>query len=142
MSSYVDHVDTHNLVQVYLMSCYLYEHKHLQVLDDDEFDAVCQWLDEEWDDIDHVHKHIIDREALSTSTASYLREDDFPNMVKGAAMAWYSEFGTGTPPQEDTLPLMVECLEKLYKRLEKAHKTEKGCKLSKDEASLLFISRH
>lgn len=93
MSSFAAEVNLHNLVQVYLMSCYLYEHRGLQVLDDEEFDEVCKWLDEEWEEIDHPHKSLINRDYLSTSSGFYLSEDDFPNRIKGAALHWHKNHG-------------------------------------------------
>lgn len=94
---YENELGDHNLVQVYLMSCYLYEHLCCQVIDDSEFDELCQLIDLSWDDIDHPHKHLIDRDALDSATASYLQEDDFTSMIKGAAIRWLKTYTNEEP---------------------------------------------
>ena len=53
---------------------------------------VCRRLDAEWDDIEHYHKDLIDREQLQAASGYAM---DFPNRVRGAAMDWlvqYAEF--------------------------------------------------
>jgi hypothetical protein len=98
---YKYHLGGHNLVAVYLMSCYLYEHEADSVLDDREFDKLCTRIYLDWEEISHPHKWLIDRESLTTSTASYLRREDFPAIITGAAHAWLKEFNN--PPTSASL---------------------------------------
>ena len=60
----IQELDKEKLVPYYLMSCFLYYEKNANVLSDPEFDQVCRRLDAEWDDIEHYHKDLIDREQL------------------------------------------------------------------------------
>lgn len=82
---------TNNLktcVQNYLMAGYLYNATDIpSFLTDPEWDELCKFIDEHWDEIEHYHKHLIQWETLSTATAMYLTEDYLPSIVKHAAMS-------------------------------------------------------
>lgn len=54
----------HSLVKFYLMSCYLYYEKDVNVLLDYEFDEMCKILLKNFDKIKHMHKHLLDKESL------------------------------------------------------------------------------
>jgi hypothetical protein len=73
------------LVPYYLMSSYLYYEKNTQVLTDAEFDKVCFLLHEKWDEIDHPHKKIIEKENLLAQTGYNI---EYPNIVKLTSMDW------------------------------------------------------
>jgi NAD-dependent DNA ligase len=85
----IQELDKEKLVPYYLMSCYLYYQKDSNVLSDTEFDQVCKRLDAEWDDIEHYHKDIIDREQVQAASGYAM---DFPNLVRGAAMDWLAQY--------------------------------------------------
>lgn len=79
------------LVPYYLMSSFLYYESHPQwesPLSDVEYDNLCKRVLSEWDDIEHRHKHLIDYMSLSAGTGYYLKQDDYPQIVQGAAIAW------------------------------------------------------
>jgi len=70
----------------YLMTSYLYYHHDTSVLSDPAFDNLCKYLDEDWDAIEHIHKHLINREDLRAGTGFALQMDDLPlRVVAGAA---------------------------------------------------------
>ena len=79
------------LVPYYLMSSYLYYKEDKAVLLDSEFDLVCQRLLDEWDDIVHWHKELINKDDLSAGTGYAIGE--YPNRVKYAALSFYSKYG-------------------------------------------------
>lgn len=85
----------------WLMASYLYYHCDVSILSDAYFDDLSEWLDRSWGDIDHFHKHLIDREALSAGTAFYLREDDYPLRTRRAAEALIPKL-KGTAPMTVT----------------------------------------
>ena len=70
----------------YLMSSYLY-YKNLPVVpwSDVQFDMACKRLLLEWDDIDHIHKHLCSKEDLEAGTGFSI---DFPLQTQHAAMHW------------------------------------------------------
>jgi hypothetical protein len=69
----------------YLMSSYLYYHEDSHYISDGTYDWMCKYMMEHWDNINHVHKHIIDHEALMAGTGFYLGLNDYPTIVKNAA---------------------------------------------------------
>ena len=79
-------MSTQQLVPYYLMSSYLYYKKDKQVLTDDEFDTLCKRLLDEWDSIEHMHKHLITKEDLQAGTGYAI---EYTNMIIGAAERWY-----------------------------------------------------
>ena len=79
-------MNTQQLVPYYLMSSYLYYKKNKQVLTDDEFDTLCKRLLDEWDSIEHMHKHLITKEDLKAGTGYAIK---YTNMIIGAAERWY-----------------------------------------------------
>jgi NAD-dependent DNA ligase len=76
------------LIPYYLMSCYLYYVKNENVLNDKEFDELCQRLYEKWDLISHPHKKLIIKENLKAQTGYSIK---FPTIVKVCAMEWLKE---------------------------------------------------
>ena len=81
-------VDVNRLVPYYLMSSYLYYEHDLNVFTDDEFNFICRRLLDEYDDITHTHKYLLDKDNLRASTGYDLK---YTNMIKHAALYWYDE---------------------------------------------------
>lgn len=69
----------------FLMSSYIYYHRDTQILSDGAYDWLCDFLRKNWRDVEHRHKELIDRKALKSGTAFYLKEAQYPGMAKGAA---------------------------------------------------------
>ena len=78
------------LVPYYLMSSYLYYKEDKAVLLDSEFDLVCQRLLDEWDNIVHWHKELINKDDLTSGTGYAISE--YPKRVKFAAQSFYRRF--------------------------------------------------
>ena len=85
----INQLSTNQLVSYYMMSSYIYyaASSFLESpLDDTEYDALCKRLLDEWDDVDHPHKKLIDFNSLTAGTGFYLK--DYPTIVKNAAADW------------------------------------------------------
>jgi aromatic ring hydroxylase len=84
----LDDLSPNRCVAFYMMSSYLYYEKDKQVLTDGMFDQMCKKILKTWDQIDHPHKKLIDKESLEAGTGYYIK---YTNMIKGAAESWYAE---------------------------------------------------
>ena len=71
------------LVPYYLMYSYLYYEKDSPIISDAEYATICKRLHDEWDDIEHYHKHIIDKENLVAGTGYSIK---YPTIVKDSAL--------------------------------------------------------
>ncbi len=75
-----------NLLVAYFLICsWLYYVKHVSIISDALFDEICETLYAHWDDIDHPHKKLIDRDALQAGTGYYIPHGDYPGMTRAAA---------------------------------------------------------
>jgi len=70
------------LVPYYLMHSYLYYKEDSPIISDGEYDSICKRLHSEWDNVEHFHKHLIDKEMLIAGTGYTL---EYPNRVIDAA---------------------------------------------------------
>ena len=86
-----DDLTPNKMVSVYLMASYLYYILNESPMRDYEYDLLCQQLLNHYNDINHMHKHLLDVDSLKAGTAFHLKESDYPNMVKGAAKMWLSD---------------------------------------------------
>jgi NAD-dependent DNA ligase len=66
------------------MYSYLYYEKDISLIPDTEYDIICKRLYNEWDKVEHFHKHIVNKEALIAGTGYQLK---YPERVKNAAIA-------------------------------------------------------
>ncbi len=78
-----------SLVKYYLMSSYLYYELDVNVLNDSEFDELCKKLLKNFNDIKHMHKHLLDKESLKASTGYTIK---YPTIVKHLAIKWYNNY--------------------------------------------------
>jgi NAD-dependent DNA ligase len=76
----------YGLVSLFLIASYAYYWLDDQVMEDSEYDKLCQLLYENYDEIGHQHKHLVDKEALKAGTAFQIPEKAYPTVVK--AVAW------------------------------------------------------
>ena len=72
----------HMLVPYYLMHSYLYYVKGENIIEDSEYDRICHMLYNEWDEVEHFHKYLVDKESLLAGTGYHLK---YPERVKRAA---------------------------------------------------------
>ena len=80
-------IETHpNLLVAYFLICsWLYYVKEISIISDSLFDEICETLYVHWDDIEHQHKKLIDREALKAGTGYYIPHEKYPGMTRAAA---------------------------------------------------------
>jgi hypothetical protein len=78
------------LVPHFLIHSYLYYVADAPIIEDATFDVLVKRLGEEWEAVEHPHKHLIDRDLLKTGF--YL---EYPGIVRGAAEWLLVEFAKG-----------------------------------------------
>ena len=71
------------LVPYYLMFSYLYYEKNITLIDDTEFDQMCKTLLDKYDDVEHMHKHLVKKESLTAGTGYDIK---YTEMIKDSAM--------------------------------------------------------
>lgn len=74
-----------NLVAKYLIHSYLYYILDTSIIEDTEYDKICKDLLENFEGIEHQHKHLLDIEALKAGSGFQLAEGDYPLIVKETA---------------------------------------------------------
>ncbi len=74
------------LVAWYLMASYGYYHMDKSIISDAMYDSICKRLLDGIHsfEIDHMHLHLCDDDALRAGTAFHLKKSDYPLMVIGA----------------------------------------------------------
>ena len=71
------------LIPYYLMLSYLYYEKNITLIDDTEFDQMCKTLLDKYDELKHMHKHLVKKESLTAGTGYDIK---YTNMIKDSAM--------------------------------------------------------
>tara|TARA_B100000941_G_scaffold177518_1_gene127124 strand:+ start:102 stop:395 length:294 start_codon:yes stop_codon:yes gene_type:complete len=71
------------LIPYYLMFSYLYYEKNISLIDDGEFDKMCRTLLEKYDDLEHMHKHLVSKGDLTAGTGYGIK---YTEMIKSSAM--------------------------------------------------------
>ena len=84
----LNNISINRLVPIYLMSSYLYYEHDKNVLDDTQFDYLCKKILDNWDNITHIHKHLLDKETLQTGSGYGIT---YTNMIMSSALKWYEE---------------------------------------------------
>ena len=72
------------LVPYYLMYSYLYYKENESLVDDTEYDQICKDILTEWNSIEHFHKHLVSKDALTAGTGYDIV---YPQRVINAAKA-------------------------------------------------------
>ena len=85
-------VSLNRLVPIFLMSSYLYYEHDKNVLDDTQFDYLCKKLYDNWDSVEHMHKHLIDKDNLKAGSGYGIT---YTNMIMSSAMSWYKQETNG-----------------------------------------------
>ena len=71
------------LIPYYLMFSYLYYEKDITLIDDGEFDQMCKTLLDKYDDLKHIHKHLVSKDDLTAGTGYGIK---YTEMIKDSAM--------------------------------------------------------
>jgi len=80
-----------NPIAKYLMCSYAYYALDKPLISDTEFDTLAKEILDNWDNIEHMHKHLLTKDMLVAGT--YLGE--YPNIVKGAVGNYMKELNNG-----------------------------------------------
>ena len=73
-----------NPVEQYLIHSYVYYELYDNIISDAQFDALCRWMADNYDSLNHPHKHIVSLDALNAGTGHHLVYR-FPADIKAAA---------------------------------------------------------
>ena len=84
----IETLHINRLVPFYLMSSYLYYKEDRQVLTDEDFDRLAKRLLDNWDSVDHMHKHLISKEDLQAGTGYAIK---YTQRIINAAKNWIGE---------------------------------------------------
>jgi NAD-dependent DNA ligase len=84
----IETLHINRLVPFYLMSSYLYYKEDRQVLTDEDFDRLAKRLLDNWDSVDHMHKHLISKEDLQAGTGYAIQ---YTQRIINAAKNWIGE---------------------------------------------------
>ena len=84
----IETLHINRLVPFYLMSCYLYYKEDRQVLTDEDFDQLAKRLLDNWDSVEHMHKHLISKEDLQAGTGYAIK---YSQRIINAAKNWIGE---------------------------------------------------
>ena len=66
------------------MFSYLYYEKNITLIDDTEFDQMCKTLLDKYDELKHMHKHLVKKESLTGYGTGY--DIKYTEMIKDSAM--------------------------------------------------------
>ena len=72
----------------FLMTSYINYVLGDRVMSDQEFDRMVEILKERYDEVDHIHKHLVTMDHLEAATGFDI---EYPNMVIGAANSYLRE---------------------------------------------------
>ena len=84
----IETLHINRLVPFYLMSSYLYYKEDRQVLTDEDFDRLAKRLLDNWDKVEHMHKHLISKEDLQAGTGYAIK---YTQRIINAAKNWIGE---------------------------------------------------
>ena len=98
-----------NPIARYLMCAYAYYEQDDPLISDHAFDKLAQYILQNYDSIEHFHKHLVTKGDLKAGT--YLGE--YPERVKGAVRHWRSL--RSKPKLELMLPKEPEGPENFFK---------------------------
>jgi NAD-dependent DNA ligase len=85
MSKKIYDEDINMLVPWFLMASYAYYKLGVNIMPDSEFDRIARNLKKHWDNVDHMHKHLITKEMLSTQSGYSI---EYTTMIKHATMIY------------------------------------------------------
>ena len=84
----LSNISINRLVPIYLMSSYLYYEQDKNVIDDTQFDYLCKKLYDNWDNVEHMHKHLIDKDNLKAGSGYGI---EYTNLIVSSANSWYEQ---------------------------------------------------
>lgn len=64
-----------------LAASYLYYIRYHSIFEDHEFDKMCKYALDNYDSLNHIHKHLVTTDMLKAGSCYNLSVDDYPNGV-------------------------------------------------------------
>jgi hypothetical protein len=71
-----------NALSWFLIASYCYYCRYESILSDEVYDKMALYLLNNYDEIDHMHKHLVTKDMLQAGTAYNLRMEDYPLRVR------------------------------------------------------------
>ena len=68
-----------------LLASYLYYLMDVSIFSDERYDLLCKQVYMWWDELNHYHKYLIDKDSLKAGSLYYLKEEDYPTITKHRA---------------------------------------------------------
>lgn len=125
LDEYFEKVHTDNpnmLVPQFLIASYLYYIEDKSIISDHLFDKMCKELLNNWNQIEHRHKHLITEGDLRAGTGFALKEEDYPNIVKNSAKKLLQK-GPGSVMVSEDKPLSANLPSEETKKQDERPKT-------------------
>lgn len=76
------------IVNWILMSSYQYYIKNANIMPDSLYDALWRMLKEQWCNIEHEYKHLIEEDSLTTNSLYYLKPSEYPEEIVEGSERW------------------------------------------------------
>lgn len=73
-----------SVISFILAASYAYYILDRPILNDNVFDGICRYALENWDSLEHQHKHLITKEDLENGSLYSLGMMDYPLIVKNS----------------------------------------------------------
>lgn len=88
------------LVSHFLLASYCYYQMDKSPMTDPAYDLLCRRLLQEYDKIEHPHKHLITTDMLISGTAYNIGEHDYPLIVSTGAEKYFANCISGRLREE------------------------------------------
>ena len=88
----VENWHPNKMLSWFLMTSYVYYVLGDRIMSDQDFDRMTQMLKDRYDEVEHIHKHLVTIDHLEASTGYDI---DYPNMVVCAANSYMKELING-----------------------------------------------
>lgn len=69
-------------LSIWLIASYCYYRKDFSILSDSVYDNMAKWMHDNWDNIEHVNKDLVDKGMLKAGSAFNISEASYPTRVK------------------------------------------------------------
>jgi hypothetical protein len=79
----------------WLSASYAYYIRYESLLSDEAYDKMAKYILDNYNSLEHVHKHLITKGMLSAGTAYNLKEADYPLIVKVTTEAFIKDINLG-----------------------------------------------
>lgn len=75
-------INKSSTVSWFLSSSYCYYVHDESILSDTTYDRMCKWMLDNYDSIDHHHKHLVTKEDLLAASGFAIKREDYPTVIQ------------------------------------------------------------